>query len=785
MSLIFNEMNKKNESFFIEINTKSNFELNYGKDNTYLDKLFAKEGLEKEIEFNLDFNLINEYLNSLFTDCNFDPFLTSLYISKNIISNQSKKLRKEIYKDLDNFFQNSKQIIPNFTAFITKYFRVIGYTFCYIYEQLKKYNIENLQKLSDEINQAIENKINIYDEYINFVLTRNNWYNNSSLISFVNKNKNKYKLPCELLLLINYFKNIYTLEIDYENLILNDNDFLLLTITLINIDLIYKKVNYIKLNFINSSFQKDIYSRYFRLEKDSISYTNKYIKYFNFIKEKNFFSKEKHFNRDFHCQQKNNDLEKEDNLDNNEEENNFTSDLMNEKININEIIIKYKNFLSLILITFHCVQKFINMTKFDLIINESYSNEFKFLFKKYCFLNPSSSFNLVNFLQMKDDIKNLNLELNFIDSITTYKLLEFIHKNKSISELQISFFSSEVSYIHQAIYKLYCQQKEFKKDNKMNYISEPETNYLNKMLQNFERNLSLLFDIIVSKKNLSKLILYFDIPPILINNQLYTILILKFIINILFLIDDNNNYSLHILTIFSPDISLDKDNCPIIDDYFEELDTYKNNETLIELNLKVQINKIVNINKLVSAKLIILNIGDFDLISLEIFIKYLISYKFSSISNLKKLSIGLSKSIIKFFPKINSIISKLYSIKISSLLELNIITNIIIDSKENYLKLLSNLKYHWISLSNIILNDESKYIIEDNKEFRNKIKYLELNFEEEMIINNRKTNKAIECYWILKYLFINKYKIINEIDKITYGIFKYLNYEGKMTITHY
>jgi len=177
-------MNKKNESFFIEINTKSNFELNYGKDNTYLDKLFAKEGLEKEIEFNLDFNLINEYLNSLFTDCNFDPFLTSLYISKNIISNQSKKLRKEIYKDLDNFFQNSKQIIPNFTAFITKYFRAIGYTFCYIYEQLKKYNIENLQKLSDEINQAIENKINIYDEYINFVLTRNNWYNNSSLISF-------------------------------------------------------------------------------------------------------------------------------------------------------------------------------------------------------------------------------------------------------------------------------------------------------------------------------------------------------------------------------------------------------------------------------------------------------------------------------------------------------------------------------------------------------------------------------------------------------------------------
>ena len=53
-----------------------------------------------------------------------------------------------------------------------------------------------------------------------------------------------------------------------------------------------------------------------------------------------------------------------------------------------------------------------------------------------------------------------------------------------------------------------------------------------------------------------------------------------------------------------------------------------------------------------------------------------------------------------------------------------------------------------------------------------------------MIINNRKTNKAIECYWILKYFFFKKFKIVDGIDKITFGIFRYLNYVGKMTITH-
>ena len=41
-----------------------------------------------------------------------------------------------------------------------------------------------MEKLSNEINETIENKINIYDEYIKFVGTKNNWKNNSSLKSF-------------------------------------------------------------------------------------------------------------------------------------------------------------------------------------------------------------------------------------------------------------------------------------------------------------------------------------------------------------------------------------------------------------------------------------------------------------------------------------------------------------------------------------------------------------------------------------------------------------------------
>ena len=141
--------------------------------------------------------------------------------------------------------------------------------------------------------------------------------------------------------------------------------------------------------------------------------------------------------------------------------------------------------------------------------------------------------------------------------------------------------------------------------------------------------------LLLKKKILSKLILYINIPSILINNQAYMILILKFVINILFLLDDESS-GLNILSLFCPNIALDKDLCPILEDYFDEFDIYKKNNTLIEFNLKVQIYKIININKLVSTNLIILNIGDFDLISFGIFINYIISYKFIYNSNLKK-----------------------------------------------------------------------------------------------------------------------------------------------------
>ena len=73
-----------------------------------------------------------------------------------------------------------------------------------------------------------------------------------------------------------------------------------------------------------------------------------------------------------------------------------------------------------------------------------------------------------------------------------------------------------------------------------------ETKILDDLIHFFIDNLSVLFELLKNYKNLEILGLNFDLPTILINQQNYTKPILKFILNILFLLDNNkkiNNFS--------------------------------------------------------------------------------------------------------------------------------------------------------------------------------------------------------------------------------------------------
>ena len=161
-----NQRQNQSNNLFIEINKKNSFEVNYNKDYSYLEELLIKKGVKTENNYSQDFFLIYDYLNNFFPECNFDQFLTSLYISNNIMNTQNKKELKNIYKDFDFFFLNPKEIKPNSIMCINKHFREIGYLLCLIYDSLNKYNIEHMNKFNEEINNIIiKPKINIYEEF--------------------------------------------------------------------------------------------------------------------------------------------------------------------------------------------------------------------------------------------------------------------------------------------------------------------------------------------------------------------------------------------------------------------------------------------------------------------------------------------------------------------------------------------------------------------------------------------------------------------------------------------
>ena len=229
-------------------------------------------------------------------------------------------------------------------------------------------------------------------------------------------------------------------------------------------------------------------------------------------------------------------------------------------------------------------------------------------------------------------------------------MLNLIYKNQNLLTLNVSFFSSDITYFLRPLLKIYNQiigdaENLIKYDN----INIEET-ILNSILPFFLDNLSVLFVIIKRLVKIENLGLNFDLPIIIANNQGY-------ILNIIFLVDNKN---IKKLTISAPSIVLDERLLPRINEFFSEIDINKGENYLIELNLQIQLYKIVDIKNLISTKLIILSLGDFDLFTFKNLVKYLTSYKFSSESNLESLSIRLNKTITLLTTELK-IISKIFN----------------------------------------------------------------------------------------------------------------------------
>jgi len=475
-----------------------------------------------------------------------------------------------------------------------------------------------------------------------------------------------------------------------------------------------------------------------------------------------------------------------------------------------------KNILELLSIVIFNILRLKNLKELrnlDLVMNDCYYKEFITAFGNIA-SSPKKSitnnFHILDFFKkMKNDLKRFNIEFNCLDYLTFYKILSIIDKNKDLKSLQISFFSSLIIYSPQYIYKIY--QQNFDKKEIEKGFDSLESYLFKQFLQYFNENFVVLFELIRTKMpNLEKLSFVFDIPDIISKRQKYLIIILKFILNILFLIDSQKS-KIRKLIILSPKTVLEP-NSFYIEEILDCINLAEKNIALKELSIQLQFYRISNIKNLISYRLAYLKLGDLDIFTLKGLTKHLCSYNFYNNSSLIILSIGLLNNITKFTKEIEYLLNELFSIKIKKLKKLSIYSNILIENEDNYYKIFKN---NWIPCCCLIVNEKS---FEKNKEKDNnigleanisnnnsnktivnvknkekKIYYLlHHELEEEILNTNEKNLRKIkqlstnECdiAWYLKYLLIFRYSKKdkngkNNIDyyaqkNIIFNILKYL-----------
>ena len=329
---------------------------------------------------------------------------------------------------------------------------------------------------------------------------------------------------------------------------------------------------------------------------------------------------------------------------------------------------------------FFFLQSLQNLKKFCLYFDFSFSLEMQFLFSLY-----SSVYERFHFLIFANSISSLNeaeFSFNSLDCISFENILGIVKKNKNLTSLKMSLFSQEIIYSENNLFYLCSQQKIslnklFTKQKelliKTNADMERSLVYYiihnNKILENFEKNLRNLFNLLEFEtlNTLKELILRFDIPLPILNSEKYINLLIKFIINVLIALSLQKN-QVKIFKILAPKLPMDANRLQLIKQFFEESGELKNNneeknknkdnenriypnKTLEEITLNIkfynipEIFNIIYIYNLPNLKKI--NLGSLDEIT---FISFMNEYKANSanLKNLISLKISLCNSLFSY-----------------------------------------------------------------------------------------------------------------------------------------
>ena len=585
--------------------------------------------------------------------------------------------------------------------------------------------------------------------------------NKIDILNEFEENKNilkekKYNLPNELIILVNKFQhikkiNFFINEIE-EKLI---NNYLLI---LFNFSWLFP--NLIEIDFdLNCDFLSNILDKiYYKKLTNKLKEINKTLKHTMYeIDKKNILIDEN--------SSEESSIKKKSFLNSFFDENSsiFTifSSNSEEKSNLNykKFILNNKSHFFMILIySYFILEMKENIKIFSLKFNDCFENEIN---QSLYYYYKIKNYNNFTFMNLFNDINNL-IKMNFEFNSLNYKIftniLSIFSYNKFCNNIKLNFFSDDKFYSQESLFKLCVDLNEninnlFEDKNYLDY----EKNDLDHIIiyyfmEKFMKNLEFLLEIILEKKKyLNEISFILNLPSILIYDEKYLNILIKFIINFfMFLIYEK--HKIQLVKIIAPLLKLDNRKIIILNDVFN-IENKENLFNIKTLHLQFKIFECENIIKLITINLNSLFIGDLDIKTFVSFVEFYVKSDFKKKSQLMKITISLQFHIIKIDEEI---LKKFFQNPNLKLNELYFYSNLKLEKKQIF------------SILNIISkNSVHKYFFEFNNYNKNFIDEINNNFVQCMKYYSEFDVKKLKFFYKkLKFKFNNK-NLIKKVLKFS------------------
>ena len=510
-------------------------------------------------------------------------------------------------------------------------------------------------------------KINNYETFLNEIQSNKGKY--FDLVRTYQKsveNENikikEHDIPNELLLLLEVFRNVKTLDISIEEachetiitylLILFNNDWLFPCVFDLILDLSCSKVNKEVMNIYRKKFNK-FYGNF--LTSDEFTDVEIIDKILEQIKQEEEAKKNNNINVE---KDKKRRKEEKEALKLKEKKDKEFNDMLSKSYP--NIINNNQNVFDTLLLLINFIKNLPFINKLVVYIPDGYNIEINdYLRLKR--VPGVSKIQFVDFLSTIKNLRELDVKFNSIEASTFEKILHMIKNNNNLQKLKINFFPEEDTYfstyqllkieednIVREMSKKHFENKNISLNGCLIYDDiKDEYNLKKKAFNNLEKSIEkffLLLQMMEEKSKLESLTLEINKPFNLIDKDIHWI-ILKLFFNLV-LEFNRELIDLKEFKIIMPYFNLDNNNYPFIQTFLDGINLNEKNKSMIHFHLQCQIANLPNICNLIPYNLATLYLGDLDYISFKSFLSFYHSKEYTEKSQLKKLTLCLSENIV-------------------------------------------------------------------------------------------------------------------------------------------